>query len=718
MSAESWIADNNRYLAASLQWLRLRLQELATPTSSPAAAQASPAPIATTAVVVAGPAAAPVRTWFGQKQAAPAPSPAAAPTAGSADVLLPPEAAADRDAQLLDAAANEREAAARCDPPPTLLLLAARLRLSSFERDTLLMCAAAELDPAIGPLFAAAAGHPARSYPTFALAMHAFDEPTWDSLAPQHPLRGLRLVEVVQAEATPMTASPLRADERIVNYIKGLNALDERLAALASAVPAARAAGLSASQRTAVDDALARLRSDSPEARAPTLVLAGPDPASKLAVATAVCQAIDRQLYRLGLEALPVQRAEAENLARLWRRESALLAVALYVDAEGLDGASAEAGAALAAFVAAGPALVFVGVRDGVASLPGASPAIDVGRPTADEQRASWNELFAGALPADQAAAGARRLAGQFDFNLDDIALAASLAQQAAGDATLADRAWDSCRSLARPRLDALAQRIVPKATWDDLVLSDESLRLLNQIVAHVRGRFQVFEDWGYARKMARGFGLGALFAGESGTGKTMAAEVLANELRLHLYRIDLSAVVSKYIGETEKNLRRLFDAAEQGGAILFFDEADALFGKRSEVKDSHDRYANIEINYLLQRMEAFGGLAVLATNMKTALDPAFMRRLRFVVNFPFPGPAQRQQMWRKVFPRELPQRDLDYAQLARFNLSGGNIHSIALNAAFAAADRDGVITQPLLLSAVRTELRKLDKPVNEAEFR
>ena len=216
-------------------------------------------------------------------------------------------------------------------------------------------------------------------------------------------------------------------------------------------------------------------------------------------------------------------------------------------------------------------------------------------------------------------------------------------------------------------------------------MLPAEQTTLLHQIAQQVEQRHTVYEDWGFAAKMNRGLGISALFAGDSGTGKTMAAEVIANDLQLNLYRIDLSAVVNKYIGETEKNLRRLFDAAEDGGAILFFDEADALFGKRSEVKDSHDRYANIEINYLLQRMEAYRGLAILATNMKGALDPAFMRRLRFIVNFPFPGASERKLMWQKVFPRRALKdtADLDYDRLARFTVTGGNIHSIALNAAF-----------------------------------
>ncbi len=221
---------------------------------------------------------------------------------------------------------------------------------------------------------------------------------------------------------------------------------------------------------------------------------------------------------------------------------------------------------------------------------------------------------------------------------------------------------------------------------------------------------------------MNRGLGISALFAGESGTGKTMAAEVIANDLGLALYRIDLSQVVSKYIGETEKNLRTVFDRAEDGGAILLFDEADALFGKRSEVKDSHDRYANIEINYLLQRMEAYGGLAILATNMKNALDPAFVRRLRFIVNFPFPGPEQRGDIWRGAFPPAVDKEILDYAFLSKFNLTGGGIQNAALGAAFLARaeakPEDRVVRMDHVLRAIRAEFRKGDRPTNDVDFK
>jgi SpoVK/Ycf46/Vps4 family AAA+-type ATPase len=197
-----------------------------------------------------------------------------------------------------------------------------------------------------------------------------------------------------------------------------------------------------------------------------------------------------------------------------------------------------------------------------------------------------------------------------------------------------------------------------------------------------------------------------------------MAAEVLAREMQLDLYRIDLSAVVSKYIGETEKNLRRVFDGAEDSGAILLFDEADALFGKRSEVKDSHDRYANIEVSYLLQRMESYRGLAILTTNLKPALDFAFQRRLRFVVQFPFPDQALREAIWRSAFPARTPLNAIDNGKLARLNITGGSIRNIALNAAFRAAELKEPVSMAHLLHAARHEAAKRERPLSDSEIR
>jgi SpoVK/Ycf46/Vps4 family AAA+-type ATPase len=347
-----------------------------------------------------------------------------------------------------------------------------------------------------------------------------------------------------------------------------------------------------------------------------------------------------------------------------------------------------------------------------------------VGKPAVGEQQSAWAKELGSAAPDHPAL-----LAAQFNLNLPNLRRLAQLARRESEGApeSLPEKIWEICRQSERPRLDALAQRLEPKMTWDDLVLPRAEMKLLREISAQVRQRNKVYGDWGFARKMNRGFGISALFAGDSGCGKTMAAEVIANDLRLNLYRIDLSAVVNKYIGETEKNLRRLFDAAEEGGSILFFDEADALFGKRSEVKDSHDRYANIEINYLLQRLESYRGLAILATNMKSALDAAFLRRLRFVVNFPFPAIADRRRLWEKAFLQAEvarkqpgpPLEALDYERLARLNLTGGHIHNVALNACFMAANSPRLkVTMPLVLEAARAEFLKLDRPVNETEFR
>jgi SpoVK/Ycf46/Vps4 family AAA+-type ATPase len=273
---------------------------------------------------------------------------------------------------------------------------------------------------------------------------------------------------------------------------------------------------------------------------------------------------------------------------------------------------------------------------------------------------------------------------------------------------------WSAAREASRGGLDGLAQRIPSRVGFADLVLPPAQLASLHEIARQLRQRERVYRDWGFGDKHSRGQGLTALFAGESGTGKTLAAEAIANEVELDLYRIDLATVVSKYIGETEKNLKRLFDIAESSGAVLLFDEADALFGKRSEVKDSHDRYANIEVAYLLQRVETYRGLAILTTNMKSALDRAFLRRIRFIVNFPFPDMAARERIWRMQFPPRAPLGAVDLRALSRLNVAGGNIRNIALNAAFRAADAGAAIDQAALLAAARAEFAKLERSFND----
>jgi SpoVK/Ycf46/Vps4 family AAA+-type ATPase len=338
-----------------------------------------------------------------------------------------------------------------------------------------------------------------------------------------------------------------------------------------------------------------------------------------------------------------------------------------------------------------------------------------VDKPSAAEQKRLWERALNSSAAHLNGALDA--LSEQFRLSAKTIHRTSGLTG-ADGASAEPDYLWNICRSLARPKLEDLAQRIVPCAGWEDLVLPELQIRTLRQLASQVRHRMKVYETWGFSAKGRRGLGVSALFAGESGTGKTMAAEALARELELDLYRIDLSAVVSKYIGETQKNLKQVFDAAEEGGVLLLFDEADALFGKRSEVRDSHDRYANIEVSYLLQRMEAYQGLAILTTNLKSALDKGFQRRLRFTVNFPFPDAAQREAIWRRIFPVETPTQDLNYAKLAQLNMAGGNIRNIALNAAFLAAESKTPVHMNHLLPAARLEAQKIERPLSEAEIR
>lgn len=602
---------------------------------------------------------------------------------------------------------------------PALHILGDRLGLSAFEQDILFLCAAMELDPQIPRLCALAQSDASRAYPTFALAMSLFDAPAWDVMSPERPLRRLRLVEINQPGSTPLTAASLRADERVVNYIKGLNYLDDRLTPLLVPMEVDADLTLPASQQQVVDSIVHQLTQASSENRPllPLVQIVGSDAASKQAVASGVAARFGLELLRLPADLVPTDFHELETLIRLWDREHRLLPLALYIDASEFNSAELERPSSpQSRLLARAGGLLFVDTVDTYHLTGRIVITVEVSKPTPVEQRQAWRDC----LDDDDAAdAIASELAGQFSLNVTSIERIARLTTTS-GDLegqSLRDRFWNGCRKGTRPRLDVLAQRIDAKATWNDLVLpADEALQL-REIADQIHHRGRVYDDWGFRAKHNRGLGVSVLFAGESGTGKTMAAEVIANALQLDLYRIDLSAVVNKYIGETEKNLRKLFDAADDSGAILFFDEADSLFGKRTEVKDSHDRYANLEVNYLLQRMEAYRGLAILATNLRSSVDAAFLRRLRFLVNFPVPDVAQRREMWRKAFPAETPVAPLDLDRLARLNITGGSIHSIALNAAFAGA-RDGELELPHILKAARTEFKKLQKPINVADFK
>jgi ATPase family associated with various cellular activities (AAA) len=575
--------------------------------------------------------------------------------------------------------------------------------LSAFETELLVLTAGVEIDAAFRAAVAQAQGVSPRDAVrvSFSLALSLGPQPHWDAISPLGPLRHWSLVDL---DTTPgVSQAGLRIDERVLHYLTGVSAFDERLMGIAEwddGLPDDAPPDISARVAAALT------RVGQPLA---LLVNAATDSARRR-VGRSVARAA---FHSIGLRTLwvkvPPSSSDPREVIELGRR----------IDREAVLG---HAGVALAFGGDASRTACLVGLLDSMRA-----PVIALGAPNPLEladlvertpSRFSVPEVRVSVpdtVPPAVARAGVRALQ---QFRVDRTVLEQALTSvEGVTDETVAERqVWSALRESARGGLDALAQRIDSRATFDDLVVPAGVGGQLREIASQLRHRQTVYDDWGFAARDTRGLGIAALFSGESGTGKTLAAEAIAHEARLDLYRIDLASVVSKYIGETEKNLSQLFDAAEHSGAVLLFDEADALFGKRSEVKDSHDRYANIEVAYLLQRVESYRGLAILTTNMKSALDRAFLRRIRFIVQLPFPDEAAREEIWRRQFSSKAPMGDVDFRALSRLQLSGGSIRTVAVNAAFHAAARGEAIGQDVIMLAARAEFAKLERSFTPAE--
>jgi MoxR-like ATPase len=613
------------------------------------------------------------------------------------------------EARLADRAGEEDavEATAAAEFTPALVHCARAFGLSPFERELLLLVAGLELDQGLrAAVTAVNGGVPARA--SYGLALAVLTQPHWDALSPASALRHWRMVE--PEPGANLAQATLRIDERILHYLAGTAGTDSVLAGVASLVSA----------KHLIDDDLAMVGRIARALAAsdqcgPVVVLRDHDrdPAGRRDLALAAVAQLGRSALWLEARDLPTNPESLLRLATHVDREAALIGCVPVVS---LDAPGAEL-AALGLASRLRSAVLWLGSPAAqLLALPQSRRVLrfDLAAPDARRTRLAllnrWQRLAPAGAREDEAVRAALDRAGR-QFHLGHAALDNVLERvQAASPAERAAEIWPAAREAARDGLDAIAQRVETRATFDDVVLLSGPSAMLRDIARHLRHRERVYGDWGFGAKHPLGQGLVALFTGESGTGKTLAAEAIANEVELDLYRVDLATLVSKYIGETEKNLKRLFDAAETSGAVLLFDEADALFGKRSEVKDSHDRYANIEVAYLLQRVEAYRGLAVLTTNMKSALDQAFLRRIRFIVSFPFPDAAAREQIWRRQFPAGAPLGEIDFAALARINLPGGNIRSIAVNAAFKAADAGTRIEQSLLMTAAHEEFAKLER--------
>ncbi|WP_392532244.1 ATP-binding protein [Nostoc sp. C117] len=599
--------------------------------------------------------------------------------------------------------------------------------LSPFEQDILLLCAGAELDRNWLLLFIKLQDNPQQNYPTFSLALEVLPESHWSALMPNAPLRRWQLIEI--GAGNTLTTSPLRIDERILHHLMGVQHLDERLTEIELPVSVTNYLALSHQQIAKQLTHIWLEASDETE-MLPVLQLCGTEVATKSAIALTACNLLGLSLYAISAEAIPTNTNQLNLIKCLCEREWMLSDRVLMLDCDDLETMEASRNSAISRFIETINCPLIITSRDRRRQRQRPLITFDVHQPSSEEQQLIWQNALGNIAPSLQG--HVETLVSYFSLSLTDIQTASlkvkSLVKKIEGqrdketDESVASASphlqlWDICRNQARPRLDELAQRIEPSANWNDLVLPEKEQRILHEIAAHVAQRTKVYEDWGFGGKSGRGLGISALFSGPSGTGKTTAAELLAKELRLDLYRIDLSSIVNKYIGETEKNLRRVFDAAETGGVILLFDEADALFGKRSEVKDSHDRYANMEVSYLLQRIESYRGLAILTTNLKTSIDQAFLRRLRFVVQFPFPDAKQRAEIWQRIFPSQTPTEGLDFTKLAQLSITGGNIRNIALNAAFIAANSGDSLGMKHILQATKSEYTKLERSLTDAEI-
>jgi hypothetical protein len=604
------------------------------------------------------------------------------------------------------------------EPPSRLTLLGEALGLEPFDLDVLLLALAPELDRGYGALFASLQQDPFAWRPTVDLILEVLCATEGERLGrrarltARGPLAALELIQLTALARPGAAESALVApDPRIVDHLLGEDGLDPRLAGVCrlmdgvaqDADPAHLALVAGLGDRTA-------------------LVLEGPRRCGAVAAASALAAASERPLLLHELDRAAARGLDLERTTRLAVREAAL-AGALLCLATG-DATPPPALDGLAAWL--GPLRGPLVVSTPDASVLGEDLDVLVARMSPPGPRARkrlWEQAL-GNVPVD---ADLQAIASRFRLSDEAIASAARAARASArmreaagGDGRLTPGdLFSAARGRSGAELEGLARKIDSAFGWDDIVLPDDSRLQLREICARVEWRDLVIDGWGFRRTLGAGLGVSALFAGASGTGKTMAAGVLANELQLDLQAIDLATIVSKYIGETSKNLDRIFRAAQDANAILFFDEADALFGRRSEVRDSHDRYANVEIAYLLQRMEAYDGVAILATNLRQNLDDAFARRLGFTIHFPFPGAEDRLEIWRRVWPEAVALADdVDLPDLAeRFRLSGGNIRNAALAAAFLAAVDGAVVRREHLQRAIRREYQKLGRGLSEAEL-
>ena len=612
--------------------------------------------------------------------------------------------------------------------------------LTPFEERIVVLALASEIDVKYERLFAWLQDDISRKRPCVDLALRLFCANPDERLAlrsifkTEAPLSRGRLLRSLDKGDSPLLSRPLVLDDRIASFLLS-NTASSLPTGSRIHTPARPLEQLRWSERMRSELLeLIRNHAGGKTDAGHRLVLnfCGRTGSGRKTLASGLCQRVDMQLLVVDVQELATRSESFEEELRAACRHSLLHRCAIYLEHTGAFLADDEKGVAartaLCRAIADFSSLNFVATETGW--VPGDTfrghtfLTVELSTPDIAERESLWASFaaesglqFVPGISWVELAAKFRLTPGQIESAIETAGHQARLrspkAQIEEGDL------HKGCYAQSNPKLAALAGRLEPRYTWQDITLPPSAMAQLREVCAQLRHRRIVYGDWGFGKKQSLGKGLAVLFYGQSGVGKTMAVEVIANELQLEAFKIDLSTVVSKYIGETEKNLSKIFQEAESSNAILFFDEADALFGKRSEVKDAHDRYANIEINYLLQRIEEFGGLVILATNLRKNIDDGFFRRMHFAVEFPFPDATYRYRIWKQHLPETAPIKgDIDFDYLAeRFNLAGGSIRNVVVHAAFLAADDGTAIGMEHLIRATRREYEKIGRVCTDMDF-
>lgn len=666
-------------------------------------------------------------------------------TANAAQVRILAETLTSVEARI----AHRRAAGLKDGTGISLDRLSQLFSLTRFDEECLLFCLGAEIDRKYEKVYAYLQDDVTQKSPGVDLLLGLLCKTTKEKVAArsafdsQAPLLKHRLLKVIDSSpdhGSPLISRSLKLDDRIASFLLGSREIDARLdhAAHLISPPSDSEPGIVSedTRHRLVEFFKVKSTAVGQSGQRVIFSFSGPYGAGKRAMAKAVCR--DLSFPLLVADVSRMVSAETSFAELIWRlgREAALNGAALCLENIDLlladqDAPASEFKSLVEAIRAFSPLSFLIGRRSWPQVFLSEANLIrvDFSAPDAKTRKRLWQTHIDNSLGDDFARSGSlddgldtEALAAKFRLTpgqiRDAFEAASNLARWRSPDderVTMEDL-YSACRAQTAPKLGELARKIQPRFRWDDIVLPPDQLAQLTEICNESRHRQRVYGEWGFDRKLSLGRGLTALFTGPPGTGKTMAAEVVANGLSLDLYKIDLSQVVSKYIGETEKKLHQIFDEAQSSNSILFFDEADALFGKRSEVKDAHDRYANIEVGYLLQKMEEYDGIAILATNLQQNMDEAFTRRMRFIIEFPFPDEHHRKLIWQVTFPPEAPLGDdVDPGWLARgIRLPGGNIKNIALAAAFFAAGEDGVIRMSHLIQAGRREFQKIGRKWSE----